>query len=205
MFRLFMPDADIIFYRAFFTTSQSDILFNDLYQNTHWKQEQIKFYGKNISLPRLTAWVGDEGAVYKYSGITAGPEPWTSTLWEIKRAIEAVSGTVFNSVLLNLYRQKKDSVDWHSDDEPELGQDPVIGSVSLGGTRRFQFKHKQNKDLRYEMGLTHGSYLLMKGPTQHHWFHRIPKEAKFCRPRINLTFRVIRKKRGAVLPRPLTV
>jgi alkylated DNA repair dioxygenase AlkB len=189
--RMNMPDAEVHFYRAFFTKEQSDAFYEDLHRNANWKQEQIKFYGKLIDLPRLTAWYGEEGKSYTYSGITVDPDPWTPTLVTIKKEIEAVSGVIFNSVLLNFYRGERDSVAWHADDEPELGHNPVIGSVSLGGTRGFQFKHKRDKSLRMKIDLPHGSYLLMKGPTQHHWLHQVPKETKSRRPRINLTFRVI--------------
>jgi alkylated DNA repair dioxygenase AlkB len=189
--RLDMPDAEVILYRAFFPREQSNAFYDDLRCKANWKQEQIKFYGKLIDLPRLTAWYGDEGKSYTYSGITVAPDPWIPSLLVIKRAIEAVSGVVFNSVLLNFYRGERDSVAWHADDEPELGNNPVIGSVSFGGIRSFQFKHKRDKALRKKIELAHGSYLLMKGATQHHWLHQVPKETKPRTPRINLTFRVI--------------
>jgi len=190
--RLEMPDADVIFYRTFFTEAQSNSFYKELYNNAYWKQEKIKFYGKLIDLPRLTAWYGDEGRSYTYSGITVTPAPWTPALLEIKREIEVVSGVIFNSVLLNLYRGARDSVAWHSDDEPKLGRNPVIGSVSFGATRNFQFKHKHNDAQRWKIALPHGSYLLMRGPTQHYWLHQVPKETKVHEPRINLTFRVIK-------------
>jgi alkylated DNA repair dioxygenase AlkB len=189
--RLEMPDADVIFYRTFFTEAQSNALYEELYSNTSWKQEKIKLYGKLIELPRLTAWYGDEGKSYMYSGITVTANPWIPVLREIKKEIEAVSGVIFNSVLLNLYRGERDSVAWHSDDEPELGRDPIIGSVSFGATRSFQFKHK-DKTLRRKIDLSHGSYLLMSGPTQHFWLHQVPKETEPRGERINLTFRIIK-------------
>lgn len=188
---LAMPDAAVQLYRSLFTQEESDRIFTQLQQQTHWKQEFIKLYGKPIAVPRLTAWYGDEGKSYTYSKIEMTPNPWTSTLLEIKSKIEAMSDMTFNSVLLNLYRDGKDSVAWHSDDEPELGENPSIGSVSFGAARRFMFKHKQQKNLRQEVELTHGSFLLMQGPTQHFWLHQIPKTAKPLQPRINLTFRVI--------------
>ena len=188
---LAMPDADVQLYRSLFTQEESDRILTQLQQQTHWKQEFIKLYGKPVAIPRLTAWYGDEGKSYTYSKIEMAPDPWTSTLLEIKSKIEAISGVVFNSVLLNLYRDGKDSVAWHSDDEPELGENPSIGSVSFGAARRFMFKHKQQKDLKQEVELTHGSFLLMQGPTQHFWLHQIPKTTKPLQPRINLTFRVV--------------
>src|SRR5262249_24736355 len=151
------------------------VFLQKLMETINWKQEKIKLYGKPIDLPRLTAWYGDEGKSYTYSGIKVDPEPWTADLLDIKQEIETVSGTSFNSVLLNLYRGELNSVAWHSDDEPELGTNPVIGSVSFGATRSFQLRHKQNKKLRVNINLTHGSYLLMKGPTQHCWQHQVPK------------------------------
>jgi alkylated DNA repair dioxygenase AlkB len=190
--RLEMSEADVIFYRAFFTEAQANVFYEELYRNVSWKQEQIKLYGKLIDLPRRTAWYADEGRSYTYSGITVTPNPWMPVLREIQKEIEAVSGVIFNSVLLNLYRGERDSVAWHSDDEPELGCDPVIGSVSFGATRRLQFKHKRDKALRQKIDLPHGSFLLMRGPTQHCWMHQVPKETKPHGPRINLTFRVIK-------------
>jgi alkylated DNA repair dioxygenase AlkB len=187
-----MADADVIFYRTFFTEAQSNDFYKELDSNANWKQEKIKLYGKLIDLPRLTAWYGDEGKSYTYSGITVTPDPWMPALLEIKKEIEVVSGVNFNSVLLNLYRGARDSVGWHSDDEPELGRNPVIGSVSFGATRSFQFKHKHNDAQRREIALPHGSYLLMRGPTQHYWLHQVPKKTKVHEPRINLTFRVIK-------------
>jgi alkylated DNA repair dioxygenase AlkB len=189
---LAMPEADVIFCRTFFTEAQADAFFDELSRSISWKQERIKLYGKLIDLPRKTAWYGDEGRSYTYSGITVIPNPWTPVLLEIKKVVEPVSGVTFNSVLLNLYRGERDSVAWHSDDEPELGHNPVIGSVSFGATRRFQFKHKRDKALRQQIDLPHGSYLLMRGPTQHSWLHQVPKETKPRGPRINLTFRVIK-------------
>lgn len=119
------------------------------------------------------------------------PEAWTPPHLEIKAAIERETGAVFNSVLLNLYRNGQDGVAWHSDDEPELGPEPVIASVSFGATRRFQLRHKTRKDLKHEFALTHGSLLVMRGPTQQHWDHQVPKTARPVEPRINLTFRAI--------------
>ena len=188
---LAMPDADVRFYRSLFSKEESDQLYAQLHQQTLWKQEFIKLYGKQVAIPRLTAWYGDEGKSYIYSKIEMTPELWTPSLLEIKTKIEVMSGLTFNSVLLNLYRDGKDSVAWHSDDEPELGENPSIGSVSFGAARRFMFKHKQQNDLKQEVELTHGSFLLMQGPTQHFWLHQIPKTTKSLQPRINLTFRVI--------------
>jgi alkylated DNA repair dioxygenase AlkB len=141
-------------------------------------------------VPRLSAWYGDAGAVYTYSGLRLEPLPWTPVLLEIKQATERLSGTRFNSVLLNLYRDGQDSMGWHSDDEPELGPEPVIASVSLGALRRFVFQHKKRR-WRIALDLEPGSVLLMAGATQHHWRHALPKTRRPVAPRINLTFRTI--------------
>jgi alkylated DNA repair dioxygenase AlkB len=186
-----MPDADIVLYPDFFNVTESDRFLEHLLVHTAWKQEHIRLWGKMMALPRLTAWYGDAGKAYTYSGLTVHPHPWTPTLLAIKRRIETVTEAHFNSVLLNLYRDGCDSVAWHSDDETELGPHPVIGSVSFGATRRFQFKHKDRRTHRTSIALPHGSLLLMQGTTQHCWLHCLPKTTRTCGPRINLTFRVI--------------
>ena len=151
-------------------------------------------YGKENPVPRLEAWYGDPGKSYAYSGIQMDPIPWTDELKEIKRTIELESGIKFNSVLINFYRDGKDRVAWHSDDEKELGQNPAIGSVSFGAERIFKLRHKKYKsnNLKQSIMLGNGSFLLMEGATQHHWMHEIPRTAKIIGPRINLTFRVIK-------------
>lgn len=193
-FSLPLPGGDAVFFGSFFSTEESDRLLIVLEQETKWRQEKIKFYGKEIDIPRLTAWYGDSGKTYTYSGIRNEALPWTPTLALIKDRIEAVAGASFNSVLLNFYRSGKDGVAWHSDDEPELGPEPTIGSVSFGGTRCFQFKSKIRTDLdRVDLDLTHGSLLVMRGLTQRNWQHQIPKTKKPVSSRINLTFRKIAK------------
>jgi alkylated DNA repair dioxygenase AlkB len=187
-----LPDADVVFYPAFFSGPDADRLFRELRDTTAWRQDNIKLYGGPVALPRLTAWYGNEGTGYRYSGIDNVPLPWSTALLEVKRAIEPACGVSFNSVLLNRYRSGKDSVSWHSDDEPEFGNEPVIGSVSFGEARAFQFRHKAQKDLKAEVELTHGSLVVMRGATQHNWVHRIPKTARKVGERINLTFRVVR-------------
>jgi alkylated DNA repair dioxygenase AlkB len=184
-------DGEAIFYRDFFNADESEKLFLELNASTQWQQDTITLYGRCMPLPRLQAWYGDEGKSYTYSGIEQHPKLWTPVLSTIKARIEQVAQVKFNSVLLNLYRHGKDSVAWHSDDEPELGQNPIIGSVSFGDTRRFSLKHKQIKDRKVEIDLPHGSFLLMRGKTQHYWQHQIAKTTKEVRPRINLTFRIV--------------
>ncbi|WP_044210619.1 alpha-ketoglutarate-dependent dioxygenase AlkB family protein [Coleofasciculus chthonoplastes] len=186
-----MPDAEVMMYYNFFRKDESEKIFSKLYRTVAWKQETTSLYSRQISLPRLTAWYGDEGRAYTYSKIKMEPQPWIPILKSIKLQIEEISNEVFNSVLLNLYRDGKDSISWHSDDEPELGKNPVIASVSFGGNRRFMFRHKYKKELKFNIELNRGSLLLMKGETQHFWQHQIPKTNKVIQPRINLTFRKI--------------
>lgn len=186
-----MPEADVTFYRHFFNTQESDELFQILFNEIKWRQDSMNIYGKEVNLPRKTAWYGDKDKSYTFSGIHLEPEPWTFTLLRIKEKIEEIAKVKFNSVLLNLYRDGNDGISWHTDAEPELGNNPIIASVSFGGVRRFMFRHKDNKDLKTEIELTHGSCLFMAGSTQHFWQHQIPKTSKKVQPRINLTFRVI--------------
>ena len=188
-----LPDAELHYRPQFFPKPTADRLLQELMDKIEWTQNKIRFYGKESLVPRLEAWYGDHGKSYAYSGIQMNPKPWTKELVEIKEAIEKEASVPFNSVLINYYRDGKDRVAWHSDDEKELGQNPIIGSVSLGAERKFKLRHKKYKKngLKTEIMLQHGSFLLMKGPTQHHWMHEIPRTAKPIGPRINLTFRII--------------
>ena len=154
-----------------------------------WEHGEVKLFGKTYKEPRLSAWYGDQQAVYTYSGKTLAPKPWTPLLLELKDKLEAQTGTAFNSVLLNLYRDGLDSMGAHSDNEPELGPEPAIASLSLGAVRRFVLRHKREHTRRHELLLAHGSLLLMSGPTQQHWKHSLPKTKGVDQPRINLTFR----------------
>jgi alkylated DNA repair dioxygenase AlkB len=188
-----IPDAELMFYPNYFSQQESDIIWENLLTETNWRQDKIKLYGKEMNIPRLTAWYGDEGKSYTYSHITMNPIPWTPVLLSIKQRVEQIANISFNSVLINLYRHGQDSMGWHSDDEPELGKNPIIASVSFGGTRKFQLRHRFNKTLKkVDINLTHGSLLMMQAKTQEFWQHQIPKTAKFVNARINLTFRIIK-------------
>lgn len=189
--RLPMPDADVLYYPSFFDTATSDTIYHDLNNTIQWKQDDIKVFGKIHPQPRLTALYGNNDKSYTYSNITMHPHPFTSDLLHIKEKIELISKVNFTTCLLNLYRDGRDSNGWHSDNEKELGKQPVIASVSLGQERWFHFKHKTNKNLKQKIILQHGSLLIMKGTTQEYWLHQIPKTKKVIRPRINLTFRII--------------
>lgn len=185
-------DGELWYQAHFFSHGHATDLFERLEKEIAWKQEDIVMFGKRIPQPRLVAWYGDEGISYTYSGLQLTANTWSPTLLEIKGSIETASNAVYNSVLLNLYRDGKDSMSWHSDDEPELGTNPVIASVSLGGKRRFHLRHKSKQDqARIRLDLAHGSLLVMGGSLQHHWQHQISKTKKPVAPRINLTFRSI--------------
>jgi alkylated DNA repair dioxygenase AlkB len=187
-----MIDADVRFMHGFYRPPASTGYLQRLLDETAWRQETIVLWEKRVLQPRLSAWYGDPGSRYTYSGTTFEPHAWTPTLFEIKRDVEAATGQRFNSVLLNLYRNERDSVGWHSDHEKEFGKAPVIASLSLGETRLFKFRHKTRKDQkRMVLELTDGSLLLMAGATQQWWQHAIDKETPPRGPRVNLTFRTI--------------
>jgi alkylated DNA repair dioxygenase AlkB len=171
----------------FLAPAEADELLDLLLRTVPWAQEKTA-WGR--PLPRLTAWYADPGLTYRYSGVVHQPLPWTDPLLAVRRRVEAAAGGPFNSLLLNFYRDGRDSVGYHADDEPELGADPVVPSVSLGATRRFVLRHNHTGE-RVTYELTHGSLLLMGGTLQHHWKHAVPKAAAAAGPRINLTFRRI--------------
>jgi alkylated DNA repair dioxygenase AlkB len=156
-----------------------------------WKQEPIKIFGKEIMQPRLTAFYGDAEKVYSYSGIIMKPHAWTNELLEIKTKIETVAQVKFTSALLNFYRNEKDSMGWHRDNEKDLGNNPVIGSVSFGATRIFQLRDYKSRSITKSVELTNGSFLFMRGETQHVWEHQLPKTSRQLGERINITFRKI--------------
>ena len=187
-----LPDADLVLFESFFTNLESQKLYQNLIEKIQWRQDKIKIFGRLIDQPRLTAFYGDTNKEYSYSGIVMKPIYWNEDLLLIKNRVEEIAKTKFTSVLLNYYRDGKDSMGWHSDDEKELGQNPVIGSVSFGESRVFQMRHKFQKEIKkVDISLSNGSFLLMKGTTQHFWQHQIPKTKRELKSRINLTFRVI--------------
>lgn len=190
--KLALPDANITYYSSFFSPKESSEYFQILLNEIEWQEDDIKVFGKTYKQPRLTALYGMNNASYRYSGITMFPKPFNSILKEIKTKIEEITEIKFTTVLLNFYRDGSDSNGWHSDDEKELGENPVIVSISLGAERTFRLRHKKDKTQKKNLILQHGSLLIMKGETQHHWQHCIPKSKKDIKPRINLTFRVIK-------------
>ena len=187
-----LPDADIEYYPNFFEIDRSDAFFEKLQCEIPWQQDNITVYGKTHPQPRLTALYGNEGKPYSYSNIVMQPNAWNPLLMFIKNEIEDIVAENFTTVLLNFYRDGKDSNGWHADNERELGRNPVIASVSFGAERSFHLQHNTIKEQKLKITLEHGSLLLMKGTTQHFWKHQIPKTAKPIGPRINLTFRIIK-------------
>lgn len=184
-------DGESRYFPDFFWKDEADQFFTKLKNQIEWKQEPIKIFGKEIMQPRLTALYGNSGKPYGYSGIIMQPLVWTDFLFEIKNRVEEKSNTNFTHVLLNYYRDGKDSMGWHRDNEAVLGPNPTIASVSFGESRDFQLRHYTEKKLKLKLPLDHGSLLIMSGSSQHHWEHQIPKTAKQLGARINLTFRKI--------------
>ena len=190
--RIPMCDAEVYYQTQFDLGESADALLQLLITEVPWRAEKISVWGKVYDQPRLMAWYGDPTSVYPYSKLQLVPLPWTEKLLDLKQRVEAAAGVTFNSVLLNYYRDHRDSMGFHSDDEPELGTQPVIASLSIGTERTFVFKHKTGKTVKpVRLKLASGSLLLMKGATQHCWKHGIDKETRPCGPRINLTFRTI--------------
>ena len=192
-FVLDLPDADITYWRNFLDQTHADELFEKLSSNTSWRSETITIYGKQHLVPRLSCWMADDGLDYSYSNMTMAATPWSDTVLNIKSLLESKLALSFNSVLINYYRDGRDSNGWHADNEPELGSHPVIASISLGGQRDFQLRNIEDKSRKHSMSLEHASLLVMQGDTQSRWQHHIPKRAK-AEPRINLTFRTIKLK-----------
>lgn len=184
-------DGSTCYLPGVIASRDADRLFETLRAEVTWRQEEIFLFGRRRPVPRLVAWHGDSGAEYRYSGVLHVPEPWSPTLQHVRLAVEELAGQRFNSVLLNLYRDGRDGMGWHSDDETELGPNPVIASVSLGATRHFRMRHKRHKGEALGIDLEHGSVLLMQGATQHHWVHALPKTRRPSGERINLTFRLV--------------
>ena len=187
-----LKDAEVFYYPNYFTINESMSLFQILTTETLWQQDNIKVFGKTYKQPRLTSLYGSNKRPYSYSNITMYPNEFTSTLLKIKSKIEDTTNEIFTTCLLNQYRDGRDSNGWHADNEKELGQNPVIASVSLGASRMFHLKHRYDKSHKCKLLLESGSLLLMKGTTQHFWLHQVPKTKKQLGSRINLTFRYIK-------------
>ena len=187
--QIVLPDAELLLWRKIDLHRPLAELRQRLVDELYWQQTPIRIYGREVMQPRLTAWYGD--AAYRYSGVTHEPMPWHPLLSDIKAMVEQYSASTFNSVLCNYYRSGQDSMGWHSDNEPELGSEPVIASLSFGVARRFVLQHKKDKSLQWQCSLGEGDLLLMRGATQRFYRHCVPKTAKTTDLRINLTFRRI--------------
>lgn len=187
-----IKDGELYYDRFFFNNIEANKYFSLLKKEIQWRQDNIKIFGKIYPQPRLTALYANNNKSYSYSNIKMHPITFTPTLFDIKSKIEKRLNSQFTSCLLNLYRNGQDSNGWHADNEKELGLNPVIASLSLGAERVFHMKHRNDKKEKLKINLTNGSLLVMRGKTQHHWLHQIPKTRKKVEERINLTFRIIK-------------
>ncbi|MEM1144649.1 MAG: alpha-ketoglutarate-dependent dioxygenase AlkB [Pseudomonadota bacterium] len=190
-------DGDVVFSRMTPWTERAPQLFDRLYNDIDWQEGFVSLFGKRYKQPRLFAWYGDDDASYAYSGTRYLPKPWSQVLATLRDELSRETGAQYNSVLANLYRDGRDGMGLHSDDEPELGPAPTIASLSFGETRTFRLKHKTRKDIAaVKLDLEPGSLLLMRGNTQTHWKHEVPKTKRSCSVRINLTFRLVHSQTG---------
>lgn len=193
--RLPLTDADVRYAPCWLAHEEADDLLKRLLDEISWERHRLQMFGREVDSPRLNCWIGDPGATYVYSRSRFEPRPWTPSLLSLRVRLEQACQAKFNSVLANLYRSGEDSMGWHSDDEPELGAQPIIASLSLGAERRFRFRRRVPRGMRASppVGLTlpHGSLLCMAGDTQGHYQHDLPKSTEVVGPRINLTFRLI--------------
>lgn len=182
----------VLYIEEFFTKNEAEILTKKLENEVCWQQGEIMLYGKKIKIPRLQAWVAENGLTYTYSGVELKPDPWVGAMESIRQSMQKKCGLSFNSALLNLYRDGKDSVSWHSDDEKELGKNPIIALLSFGDSRRFDLRHKENESLEdLKIQLVSGSLLIMAGSLQHYWKHQVAKTSQDRQARISMTLRNI--------------
>ncbi|MCX2838216.1 alpha-ketoglutarate-dependent dioxygenase AlkB [Salinimicrobium sp. MT39] len=185
-------DGKSYYFGKILNESEEQRFFNNLLDEVAWQHDEVMIFGKKIVTARKTAWYGDREFEYTYSKMTKKAKLWIPELLELRKRVEEVTGLEFNSCLLNLYHSGEEGMSWHSDAEAELGKQPAIASVSLGVERRFVFKHKTSAE-KIELQLEPGSLLLMTGDTQKNWLHSLPKSKRIKEPRINLTFRNIKR------------
>ena len=183
--------AELTWVEGFMDAGPADALMGELREQEGWRQDALMMFGRPVPIPRLHRWFADEGQSYSWSGITMRSERFPASLNDARRTLKARTGTWFNTALANLYRDGNDSVSWHADDEPELGPKPLIASLSLGASRKFRMRRRDDHSERFELTLTHGSMLILGGDTQRQWEHCVPKTRKPVAPRINVTFRSI--------------
>lgn len=189
--RIDLPGADVTLLRGWLPAAQADAWLAELLAGIGWEVHRIRLFGREVDSPRLSSWIGDPQASYRYSGTRFEPRPWPAPLVALRGRLATETGVAFNSVLANRYRDGRDAMGWHSDDERELGPAPLIASLSLGATRRFAFRHRHDRALRRALELAHGDLLLMAGRTQALYQHALPRTARPVGERINLTFRKI--------------
>lgn len=188
---IFENNHNVLYYNNFLLETKANQLYQKLLRDLNWQQYPIRMFGKTMLQPRLIAWYGDQGIRYTYSQTTLVAEGWNDDLKQIQEELRQRFQLNFNSVLANLYRDGQDSMGWHSDNEKELGEQPIIASISLGVARTLQFRQKDHPKTKTSILLEPGSLLLMRGNTQEYWQHQIAKTKKVTTPRINLTFRII--------------
>lgn len=186
-----LPDAQVRLVRGWLEPPAADALMAGLLEQVPWEVHRIRLFGREVASPRLSCWIGDADAAYRYSGTRFQPRPWLSALAALRDRLASELAHPFNSVLANRYRSGADAMGWHSDDERELGPGPLIASVSLGATRRFLLRHRGDPAQRLALDLEQGSLLLMGGQTQRYWKHALPRTARPVGERINLTFRQV--------------
>jgi alkylated DNA repair dioxygenase AlkB len=187
-----LPDAELWLWPNWLDPQRSAVVLETLKAQLQWQQPELKLFGKSVSIPRQQVWMGDSHCRYRYSGVTFSPEPWHPLVQKLTAWVNQQLNRSFNCVLLNLYQDGGDHMGWHSDDEPELGPNPDVASLSLGQARRFDLKHK-NQQYQLSLPLQDGDLLLMQWPCQHFWLHRVPKQSQANSARLNLTFRYIEK------------
>lgn len=190
--RLDLPDAELLLFPNWLDAFDAARLERELREVIPWEVHRIRLFGREVDSPRLSCWIGDPDAAYRYSGALFEPRPWPEALRPVRDRLARELGGAFNSVLANRYRDGRDAMGWHSDAEPELGPEPVIASLSLGATRRFALKHRQRPEQRLALDLPAGSLLVMAGTTQRFYRHALPRTARPVGERLNLTFRRIR-------------
>jgi len=186
-------DAQLDYDSQFLSIAQADSLFEQLQKELPWRHDEITVYGKSHLMPRLHCYQSENNLQYQYSNLTLQAQPYHPKVLQLKRYLEALTQTTFNAVLINLYRDGADKMGWHSDDEAELGEHPVIASISLGAQRCFKLRHRQKKAADITLDLPHGSLLLMSGEMQRFWEHSLPARKNISQPRINLTFRYLKQ------------
>jgi len=184
-------DGEVVYHGPIMSPGEASRCFEVLRSEVPWQNDEVIIFGKRIVTARKVAWYGDEAFAYTYSGTTRHALPWTNELLRLKGKVESLAEVTFNSCLINLYHHGEEGMSWHSDDESTLVRGATIASVSLGAERKFAFKHKREPGLTTSLVLEHGSLLLMKGATQEHWLHALPKTKRVSEPRINLTFRLM--------------